>query len=1017
MGTMHRRERDRTRKKGKESQNDIKKLRRENEQLRREIWSLRDEYDKLEEILKSQKSHEGSDDYEGRYDDDDDDEEEEDGEEEDLSEDEDDQEDEEVAEENRDERLENAENLKISTEKMSGGVHRLHVEFDDLSVVDEEEELKKEKDRKESCTRENEAKPGGPKTDVKSGYRYFGFETLQGPLQSPLQGALQGSSRYQECPFVFPSPGDPNYPKVHPDTATLLMTPCSTLAGSQLTPIPSVDSSGLGSLSPIFGSNEPILGYSQIPICTPPVGWQSALTSDIPGSGVDLEVGTRVPVTGTNGSSFTNGSNCTSGSIPGRPKRSPAGSGGSPCFWQARTLSGSDETPISWTNGTTGTNVIKSGSPKTQTQESGSNPFFGNDSTQDITGSLSRSCCHGTLQQRRNLSLRCLGNGHYSTPRDKGEVLSKDFWDLDGASGLENGGARNGMTEKDPEEVGRDSRDRPRHFFAPLPSKTKRHSQDDRSPEDLQGTAFNTGTSSSSDRTTSTVVSRTHHQEEKGPADVFVDGGVSAEEDPFRVDQKTFLSTENLRVDDVRDISRQGSNNTLVKSLSCQDLVSEQQMLKTINGESQMMTKSDNTLDSLSILAKPFRSQLHVTLKRPNRSPPSPETPEIPSLPRIDYRLFSNPFLRSFDKSCEKCLAFGCPVTRPLTVQVNGSFDRSADRGYPSPLRNSSGTPGSDFCPGRFDASDPGSLAARDQGDQRTLVQKNPPAFQVTSFEGPCPQNLVSPCDQDTLRGLSASSLFAQNRRLYQNLPFVPRAAGFAPIASPQGLPTTVTNRIYFEGPGTKVPAQTQTSLEVDPQVEKESSKPGEAETPSVPSSPVTLRRRKTSRKDRSGSAKDKRPLSPAAQRRRERLRKQSSVNSTDATDEQTPKPSLRTTLRPRKMSATTTTTTSEVQEKNESRSSSSGQDSPRKEQNRRVSLYFGSKKRPSLTSTRTLRSASLDSPKTKYLLRGDTQEVTSTNSEERTNSISSREVSKERKMSTGSGKVPWCACWGNGCI
>lgn len=42
-------------------QNDIKKLRRENEQLRREIWSLRDEYDKLEEILKKQKGREESD--------------------------------------------------------------------------------------------------------------------------------------------------------------------------------------------------------------------------------------------------------------------------------------------------------------------------------------------------------------------------------------------------------------------------------------------------------------------------------------------------------------------------------------------------------------------------------------------------------------------------------------------------------------------------------------------------------------------------------------------------------------------------------------------------------------------------------------------------------------------------------------------------------------------------------------------------------------------------------------------
>lgn len=45
-------------------QNDIKKLRRENEQLRREIWSLRDEYDKLEEILKRQQNRSESEEYE-----------------------------------------------------------------------------------------------------------------------------------------------------------------------------------------------------------------------------------------------------------------------------------------------------------------------------------------------------------------------------------------------------------------------------------------------------------------------------------------------------------------------------------------------------------------------------------------------------------------------------------------------------------------------------------------------------------------------------------------------------------------------------------------------------------------------------------------------------------------------------------------------------------------------------------------------------------------------------------------
>lgn len=34
-------------------QSDIKKLRRENYQLRREIWSLRDEYDRLDKLLRN----------------------------------------------------------------------------------------------------------------------------------------------------------------------------------------------------------------------------------------------------------------------------------------------------------------------------------------------------------------------------------------------------------------------------------------------------------------------------------------------------------------------------------------------------------------------------------------------------------------------------------------------------------------------------------------------------------------------------------------------------------------------------------------------------------------------------------------------------------------------------------------------------------------------------------------------------------------------------------------------------
>lgn len=37
-------------------QSDIKKLRRENDQLRKEIWSLRDEYDRLDKLLRANKT-------------------------------------------------------------------------------------------------------------------------------------------------------------------------------------------------------------------------------------------------------------------------------------------------------------------------------------------------------------------------------------------------------------------------------------------------------------------------------------------------------------------------------------------------------------------------------------------------------------------------------------------------------------------------------------------------------------------------------------------------------------------------------------------------------------------------------------------------------------------------------------------------------------------------------------------------------------------------------------------------
>ncbi|XP_063988383.1 MATH and LRR domain-containing protein PFE0570w isoform X2 [Diachasmimorpha longicaudata] len=154
-----------------EGHNDIKKLRRENEQLRREIWCLREEYDKLEEILKSQKSREDSENDEDLSDDcssgsnqeeDDDDEEEEDSEDE-ISDPSKSPEKLITRESIQDELLENAENQKLSTEKMNS-IHRLHVDFDKLSTVTEEDETKRDKIPRKKDEREL-IKAEGPVTN------------------------------------------------------------------------------------------------------------------------------------------------------------------------------------------------------------------------------------------------------------------------------------------------------------------------------------------------------------------------------------------------------------------------------------------------------------------------------------------------------------------------------------------------------------------------------------------------------------------------------------------------------------------------------------------------------------------------------------------------------------------------------------------------------------------------------------------------------------------------------------
>ncbi|XP_034937685.1 myb-like protein X isoform X2 [Chelonus insularis] len=183
---MHRRDRENTRTSKKyESQNDIKKLRRENEQLRREIWCLREEYDKLEEILKSQQNRADSEDNEEYSQDEVSTSDIEDDEDEEEKEEEQDDEKEEKKEKKidkkeklltldgviQDELLENAENQKLSSEK-TNSLHRLHVEFDQLSVVDEEEEsTKKEKEYRDV----NEAKVLEVKRESESNKQEEGY--------------------------------------------------------------------------------------------------------------------------------------------------------------------------------------------------------------------------------------------------------------------------------------------------------------------------------------------------------------------------------------------------------------------------------------------------------------------------------------------------------------------------------------------------------------------------------------------------------------------------------------------------------------------------------------------------------------------------------------------------------------------------------------------------------------------------------------------------------------------------
>ncbi|XP_020300061.1 uncharacterized protein LOC109863849 isoform X2 [Pseudomyrmex gracilis] len=887
-----------------QGQNDIKKLRRENEQLRREIWSLRDEYDKLEDILKRQKNGGESEEYEDRSEEDD--EPQSDFSCEEGEEDEEEYEGNERTKDfNQEEQLENAENQKISSEKMSSSLHRLHVEFDDLSVVDEEEELKKEKEKKEATSSSSD----GQKNDGGSAVRYppppiHGLRQLHDNIPfypatyEPASG-FSGTSYYTECPF--PSTVDLMLP-------TLLASPCSGLQSDPLIPL-----AGLDDRPPNIGPDQVAADPMLPQIHVPPVEWQSNVT---------ITQNEQMP-----------------------------------SFYTSTKVA-----PVSSTTWMTG---------KSQSEYQTTIPLVENQafSFPRRTNAITRQ--HSKLQEKSAIqdSLTYFSSSEEPVGRNAWDVIA-DF--ADRKKSIANDEKDTGERQsQNVEETAATVSEKPKHFFAPLPFKLKR--QEEESPTTSH---FGTGTSSSSGKTVSTVISRTNpFIGQKGSADIYVNGAIPCD-DENRDNSKTFLSTNNLLISD-------GKGNQLIKSLSCQDLSSESQTampLKLNQVESQVLAKSDNTLDNITGGSRPYKSHLNVTLKIPRvEQAPSPETPEVPNLPSIDYRIFRNPFLRTFDKMNRGYQVKPNPppprATSPLSIQVNDDVYR-----YPMSTY-SRGVHLND----RF-------RAAAHLADQNRLLMPSDQLMggkqdiQMTSFEKPSPCTLIPPAapyDLTTLRRLNRCT-----QNLYQNIPFAPRGIE----RSGQFYPQT-GGIMYYDNTVMKVPAQTQTSIDGDSYHEDERH---DEQTVNVPNSPNEQKRKKPVRRN-----KDQAP--PVVQGR---LKKQGSITSTDTPGS----PGKITRKKPKRLSATDA-----QEDKNESRtSSSSGQESPRKDQTRRIS-YVNSKRRSSPTSLKTSRSGSVDATRDKVLTEGAALH----SEREGTNSVSSREITggKTRKTSTSSGNVPWCACWGNGCV
>jgi hypothetical protein len=884
---------------------------------------------------------------------------------------------------NQEERLENAENQKISSEKMSSGnglvQHRARINFDDLSVVAEEEEPKKSKEKK------SEASTDVVQQGLSEQTKHFAY--LGSPFNKASSSCATGSFGYQRdrgfvFPHVEPSSG---YSNVMPaDGNCILMTSCPKMC-------------------PEASSRRPVIPLAPLAI---------------PGHDTSQDT--------SHDRSHEPGSRCQA--------------------HPSRVATGPPPPPIGWQNDG------GAASPATVSRY----PFASRAQTKDLTlrsaecgAQLSGAAVTSRLTSTSSLAERRAG--FFQRQSDIAPCLGTRKVDnacADNGSNVDNGRQKTGLQyevgatargeeveveveeEEEEEEAGtlieeaaRLVGDAPRHFFAPLAASSRFPGlgEAELNPMDDLGMARHSdnGNSPSSEKTSSTVVSRGRYNTEKGSADICVNGAVPYNEANLieKGDAKAFFSSENLFVaeEPMEGGSGSGPGNALSKSISCQDLstrLSFDENLKYSN-EDQNHAKSDNALDNMSLSSRAYKSQLNVTL-RPCKSP-SPDIPEIPKLPSIDYKLFNNPFLQNFEQAYQNFpvrTEGQSPVTHPLSIQVSESPVSGTK--YSSPVRVQPS-----FTGPSASESDCGTCKRKNLERLRLVI---PPAklsqpkgerqeYQVTSFETPSPRTVqippMTPYEIESLRRMpTGASPVQPNSRLYQNVPFVPRGAAL--YCPGQGV------RMYYDTVAMKVPAQTQTSVEEEAASAQAQSATEPKLSPGVqddgqPTTELPKKRRSSSRKEKekSGSVKDKRK-SQGSQKRKDQATKQASVTPKDASES------------PGKFIGKSRA--SDIQDdKNESRSSSSGQESPKKEQTKRVSLYFSTKKRPSLSSVRTSRSRSVENTRERMLARDEGLEGNTTNSErERTNSISSREVGvrgKMRKASTSSGNVPWCACWGNGCI